>query len=377
MDPFTIALATFGVQKLRGKSTKRALRDAAIVGGASYGFGQLSAAGKIPGVTAGQGIGRIGQGPMFSGLGFGQTASANQAAVQAAEASGNIPASITQTGQMTNLPASEFADAADGITSYSDTDLVPRITPGKVKRGKSAITGFGAETGAGESRDQILKAAMKDESVMNISDKTQPSGILAAAKEQYDKLSGPQKFVGATVGIPLVTSLFSDDEDIKPPFTDEDYEKAYKKASEKLGDGFAPIESQEVPMSDVFASRDIYNFNSGGIASINKFNEGGVNYLPSKSDHNENDPNNYVRATGYVEDGSGNGDKDEDTMLAQLADGEFVSRADAVLGAGILSGGDPKSYKSMRKAGADFFYDQQKKFKRIFDLVNASTETKN
>ena len=49
MDPFTIALATFGVQKLRGKSTKRALRDAAIVGGASYGFGQLAAAGKIPG----------------------------------------------------------------------------------------------------------------------------------------------------------------------------------------------------------------------------------------------------------------------------------------------------------------------------------------
>ena len=33
MDPFTIALATFGVQKLRGKSTKRALRDAAIIGG--------------------------------------------------------------------------------------------------------------------------------------------------------------------------------------------------------------------------------------------------------------------------------------------------------------------------------------------------------
>ena len=61
-------------------------------------------------------------------------------------------------------------------------------------------------------------------------------------------------------------------------------------------------------------------------------------------------------------------------MLAQLADGEFVSRADAVLGAGILSGGDPKSYKSMRKAGADFFYGQQKQLKRIYDLVNASTK---
>ena len=39
------------------------------------------------------------------------------------------------------------------------------------------------------------------------------------------------------------------------------------------------------------------------------------------------------------------GDKDEDTMLAQLADGEFVSRADAVLGAGILSGATQKVIK--------------------------------
>ena len=39
MDPFTLALATFGVQKLRGKSTKRALRDAALIGGGSYALG--------------------------------------------------------------------------------------------------------------------------------------------------------------------------------------------------------------------------------------------------------------------------------------------------------------------------------------------------
>jgi hypothetical protein len=123
-------------------------------------------------------------------------------------------------------------------------------------------------------------------------------------------------------------------------------------------------------MDDTLRS-DMFYANQGGLATaLPKFNKGGVNYLPSKTDHNENDYNNYIRAEGYVEDGSGNGDKDEDTMLAQLADGEFVSRADAVLGAGILSGGDPKSYKSMRKAGADFFYDQQKKLKRIYDLVN-------
>jgi hypothetical protein len=113
--------------------------------------------------------------------------------------------------------------------------------------------------------------------------------------------------------------------------------------------------------------------NEGGLATaIPKFNKGGVNYLPSKTDHDENDYNNYVRAGGYVEDGAGTGDKDEDTMLAQLADGEFVSRADAVLGAGILSGGDPRDSKNMRKKGADFFYNQQKQFKRIYDLVHGN-----
>ena len=45
MDPFTIALATFGVQKLRGKSTKRALRDAALLGGGAYALGHAGTAG--------------------------------------------------------------------------------------------------------------------------------------------------------------------------------------------------------------------------------------------------------------------------------------------------------------------------------------------
>ena len=108
---------------------------------------------------------------------------------------------------------------------------------------------------------------------------------------------------------------------------------------------------------------------TGGLAEIKKFNEGGINYLPSKVSHDENDANNYVRASGYVEDGSGNGDKDEDTMLAQLADGEFVTRADGVLGAGIIAGANPNSMKDMREKGAKYFYEQQKRFKRIFDLI--------
>ena len=123
-------------------------------------------------------------------------------------------------------------------------------------------------------------------------------------------------------------------------------------------------------------NQSVYNFQppmftarEGGIAEIAKYREGGINYLPSKIDHDEKDANNYVRAKGYVEDGSGVGDKDEDTMLAQLADGEFVSRADAVLGAGIMSGANPNDFKEMRKFGAKFFYNQQDQLKRIYDLV--------
>ena len=108
---------------------------------------------------------------------------------------------------------------------------------------------------------------------------------------------------------------------------------------------------------------------TGGLAEIRKFNEGGINYLPSKVEHNEDDANNYVRASGYVEDGSGAGDKDEDTMLAQLADGEFVTRADGVLGAGIIAGANPNSMKDMREKGAQYFYEQQKRYKRVFDLL--------
>ena len=112
-----------------------------------------------------------------------------------------------------------------------------------------------------------------------------------------------------------------------------------------------------------------FTYNKGGLAEIKKFNEGGINYLPSKTTHDENDSNNYVRAMGYVEDGSGTGDKDEDTMLAQLADGEFVTRADGVLGAGIIAGGNPSSIKDMREKGASYFYEQQKRFKRVYDLL--------
>ena len=283
MDPFTIALATFGVQKLRGKSTKRALRDAALVGGGSYAIGQATSAGMLGGESGM--LGSVGTGSPFSG-----------------------------------------------------------------------ITGLIGKPGVAEK--EVIKNAA-GEVIQDAAPAVKGKGFLGMGT--FGKL--------ATAGS-LLPLLVGEDEPDKPLFTEEDYKKAYAEQSAKLEGAFVPATNTRPTMDETIRS-DMFYANKGGLATaIPKFNKGGVNYLPSKTDHNENDYNNYVRAEGYVEDGAGNGDKDEDTMLAQLADGEFVSRADAVLGAGILSGGDPKSYKSMRKAGADYFYDQQKKLKRIYDLVN-------
>ena len=152
----------------------------------------------------------------------------------------------------------------------------------------------------------------------------------------------------------------------RPGYTFIDPVTGEEKAYEKI---YAPEEAGRGKPRIANISLDKVRLRSGGLAEIKKFNEGGVNYLPSKMTHDENDSNNYVRASGYVEDGAGVGDKDEDTMLAQLADGEFVTRADGVLGAGIIAGANPNSMKDMREKGAAYFYEQQKRYKRVFDLL--------
>ena len=220
-------------------------------------------------------------------------------------------------------------------------------------------------------------------------DAIKAAGLKGDAAKQAAQGSG---FLGLSPGTQLglgaagITALGSDDEDPEMPegTRPEDYKKAKEKADEQLKN---ILDEYQYDTSDAmsqagmspynYSGNPLYTFHKGGIAEVRKFNQGGINYLPSKTDHDEKDVNNYVRATGYVEDGSGNGDKDEDTMLAQLADGEFVSRADAILGAGIMEGANPASYKDMRKKGAAFFYGQQAKFKRIFDLLDAARKEKN
>jgi hypothetical protein len=115
-------------------------------------------------------------------------------------------------------------------------------------------------------------------------------------------------------------------------------------------------------------SNYVSRYKEGGIA---QFNAGAlVNRLPSKTQYDETDYSIYKRAANFVTDESGNGDEDEDTMLAQLADGEFVTTAKAVLGAGIIAGANPSDKNSMRNKGAKFFYEQQARFKRVYKLLN-------
>ena len=235
---------------------------------------------------------------------------------------------------------------------------------------------------------QEVAAGVTKSNVLNQGNTSNQGGSLLdllrkKGSDEYD----PMKIALAAGGIPLIMGAFDQaPTDVYTPGYNTNYlktreersfsyidpatgeEKEYKKI-------YVPEENPNDPGMQMNATR----LRTGGLAEIKKFNEGGINYLPSKTTHDEDDSNNYVRASGYVEDGAGVGDKDEDTMLAQLADGEFVTRADGVLGAGIIAGANPNSMKDMREKGATYFYEQQKRYKRVFDLLkeaNGSSKEK-
>ena len=52
-------------------------------------------------------------------------------------------------------------------------------------------------------------------------------------------------------------------------------------------------------------------------------------------------------------------------MLAQLADGEFVTKSKAVRGAGIAMGANPKDKQEQSTLGARFFYKQMADFDKL------------
>ena len=348
MDPFTVALAVFGVQKLRGQSTSKSFRDALL---AATGTQVAGMAG------VGEGLGA------FRPEAFGSTSLPGM--------TGNF----VGADMVTSVPVT-----VDGVasTSYSPLTLGQQFQTTPLGKGISALTGDPYQLQTDVAGKIVTNSA--GQQVM-----TQP-GTLFGTPETVNKVTGVvtpgtgYRGLGAAekVGLGFGTStLFGNlftkkPKDTTKTFTEQEYKDAYARQPDL---NLEPTQrSTYYPTTNVYNYQSaLYGFNKGGIVNaLPRYATGGVNYLPSKIDHDENDVNNYVRASGYVEDGTGSGNKDEDTILAQLADGEFVSRTDAVLGAGIMAGASPKNMKEMRQKGAAYFYEQQARFKRIFDLLNAS-----
>ena len=323
--PLLLGIAGFGISKAMGASTKNAL------------FAGLS------GGALGMALPALGAGSFMTGSG-----ALSPALMGGQNVPGNIASNIamSQSGQNQANPYS-------GLSGFSmDT---PQTSSFMANSSKASQMG-----------NNMLQAQQPQ--MAQMPPQPQTGGF-------FDKFMTPEYLIPGIASLATYASA-----DKQPTFQGE------TQAALDMAGSQAERDAQyQARMNDLqgVAQRPTYD-DTGGMAPqtveeilkaktgafVEKYVEGGINYLPSKIDHDENNETNYVRAKGYVEDGSGTGDKDEDTMLAQLADGEFVSRADAVLGAGIMAGANPTSAKDMRGKGASFFYDQQKKFKRVYDLVN-------
>jgi hypothetical protein len=305
------ALTGFAISKLTGASTKKALQSAllgAAVGGITQGFGADKAA---------TGIKEMGD-------------------AKVAEA-------VANKGSGGNMFSNFFGTSGEGIAGFLG-NKIPGL--GNTTVGEGALYGVGGKL----LYDSFVNSAKAPKKSLFYG-----ANVNYANPAIYNQV-GPNKFkVGQydDQGNMTATSIPGSESYVPP-------EAVYARG--------------DVPGMPYKVAEQMITAKEGGLATlkgIKKYNMGGQ-VLPSKVTHDENDINNYVRANGHIMDGTGNGDKDEDTVLAQLADGEFVTRTDGVLGAGIIAGANPNNMKQMREKGAKYFYDQQARFKRVFDLLQQS-----
>jgi hypothetical protein len=258
--------------------------------------------------------------------------------------------------------------------------------------GGEGITGFDGAKSAfmGAPENQLIAPPMKPEGLgVGTTEATKKAGEELAKKKAGEELAG-KGLLGYGTGVdlaagfaaaPLLGSLMGGDE--APEARKEKLNVNYPKVKDlvtkfKIRDYSTGKDNQldvgesvEERLGDNYVSR----YKHGGIA---RFNSGDlVNKLPSKTQYDEKDYSVYTRAANFVTDESGNGNEDEDTMLAQLADGEFVTTAKAVLGAGIIAGASPSDKTAMRDKGAKYFYEQQARFKRVYKLLNDAKKRTN
>ena len=391
-----VGTAAFGIAKLAGASTRTALLAGGLAGLGAGGLKALMAAPTATKVSAvQQGLANVGG--TAGGTGAAVDAAALQASMGGGTASFMGGAGATGVGGITNpVMGPTLSGAPIGASVAPDFMLSQVTAKGLGGQGLSsaaalqkaaldipttaAYTGYDAAGNVVDITSPEVQAISRpgmDQAVGTVTPTpTSISEKVVNFVKENPITSGGIALTGAKILGDLTAQQPTYDDPTAPiPFNEQEYTDAYNRqraAMQRFSERApAPTMTADAltPANVYERQEEMFAAKQGGLATL-KLKEGGVNYLPSKSDHDEKDANNYVRAMGYVEDGSGNGDKDEDTMLAQLADGEFVSRADAILGAGIMSGANPDDFKDMRRKGAQFFYKQQDSFKRVYDLVS-------
>ena len=356
-------LINFGVNKAMGMSTGKAL---GLAGVQAFAGPAASTSTFAPGTTE---LASIGSAASQGGIG-GIVGSALQGGAGLSSlTSGPAAQALLMEGGKTLL--SSQLDKRYGIN--------PMLTYGGVTALQGGIGGIqsgkgftaGAQQAFGMPGGETAKAA---------TDAATKSSVLGLGKESGITGLGTGADIGLGIGATTLLSGLGDkggDEkkteekvnvnypNVKDIVTNFNIKDPVTGATSKLAIGETP---EERFAKVGYTSR----YKDGGLA---KFNNGAlVSMLPGKSVSDEKDPSIYKRAYNFVTDETGNGDMEEDTMLAQLADGEFVTTAKAVLGAGIFQGANPDNMKAMRDKGAKFFYDQQAKFKRIYEMLEEAKE---
>jgi len=355
-------LINFGVNKAMGMSTGKALGLAgvqAFTGPAGSGGTFAPGTSEFAGAAASAGQGGIG--------GFLSSALSSPAGLGGIDKS-----ALLMEGGKTLLSAQ--LDKRYGIN--------PMLTYGGVTALQGGLGGLEAGKGFTEGAKGAFTNPVSGKPLMAPPGSTEASSnLLGLGKESGITGLGTGADIG--LGIAGTTFLAGMGGDEEPKKTEEKFNENYPNVKDtvtnfniidpitgtksKLAIGESP---EERFMKTGYKSR----FKDGGLA---KFNNGAlVSMLPGKSVSDEKDPSIYKRAYNFVTDETGNGDMEEDTMLAQLADGEFVTTAKAVLGAGIFQGAKPSDIGGMRDKGAKFFYEQQARFKRIYEMLEEAKQSK-
>lgn len=397
MDPLTLALiiggATAGAAKLGGASTSDALKQGVLSGGLSF----------IPGAQAANPYARAftqaGTAGQQAGLRALLMETAKQGAFQRLGRKAGVDPRLTASA-LTSI-TNPFLTGTDplniqkrsviaGDKTVADLELEKIQKAGREAMQKEMGVVDIAKKATNTFEPEDIGGAVDVRSVLEGQPKTSALEKVTGIFKTGDKYDLDKIAKGATLfGVPALLYATGAFEPKPTRMITPTYNLNLQRLREARGGlrridpvtGEEVIVEQQISPEQVGAGQPVYGFEEkvfqplkyqeGGLAS---FQTGGVTNLPTKTTHDEDDMNNYHRVNGYIEDG--NGSKEEDTMLAQLADGEFVTRTDGVLGAGILAGANPKDEKDMREKGAKYFYEQQARFKRIFDLLDENRARK-